>query len=43
MKLIRRLVTFLMILVFFFGLGVLLYPHVKGHLVDNQDDSTNAT
>ena len=36
MKLIRRLVTFLMILVFFFGLGVLLYPYVKGHLVDNR-------
>ena len=36
MKLIRRLVIFLMILVFIFGLGVLLYPYVKGHLVDNR-------
>ena len=36
MKLIRRLVIFIMILVFIFGLGVLLYPYVKGHLVDNR-------
>ena len=36
MKLIRRLVTFLMILVFIFGLGVLLYPYVRGYLVDHR-------
>ena len=36
MKLIRRLVIFLMILIFLIGLGVLLYPYVKGHLVDNR-------
>lgn len=36
MKLIRRLVTLLMILVFVFGLGVLLYPYVRGYLVDHR-------
>lgn len=36
MKLIRRLITVLMILVFILGLGVLLYPFVKGYLVDNR-------
>ena len=36
MKLIRRLVIILMILVFIFGLGVLLYPHVSGYLVDHR-------
>ena len=36
MKLIRRLVIILMILVFIFGLGVLLYPHIRGYLVDHR-------
>ncbi len=36
MKLIRRLIIFLMILVFLFGLGVLLYPYVRGSLVDHR-------
>lgn len=40
MKLIRRLVTFLMILVFISGLGVLLYPYVRGYLVDNRIEKT---
>lgn len=34
MKLLRRLVILVMILVFLSGLGVMLYPHIKGHLVD---------
>ena len=36
MKLIRRLVIFIMILIFLVGLGVLLYPFVKGYIVDNR-------
>ena len=36
MKLIRRLVIFIMILIFLIGLGVLLYPFVKGYIVDNR-------
>lgn len=36
MKLIRRLTIFLMILVFIIGLGVLLYPYVRGSLVDHR-------
>ena len=40
MKLIRRLTIFLMILIFFTGMGVLLYPYVKGHLVDNRIHQT---
>ena len=36
MKLIRRLIIFIMILIFLIGLGVLLYPFVKGHIVDNR-------
>lgn len=34
MKLLRRLVILVLILVFLSGLGFLLYPYVKGHLVD---------
>ena len=34
MKRIRRLIIILMILIFFFGLGVLLYPYVRGYMVD---------
>ena len=36
MKLIRRLIIFIMILIFLIGLGVLLYPFVKGYIVDNR-------
>ena len=36
MKLIRRLVIILMTVVFLIGLGILLYPFVKGHLVDSK-------
>ena len=34
MKLLRRLVILVMTLVFLSGLGVLLYPYVKGQLVE---------
>ena len=36
MKLIRRLIIFIMIFIFLIGLGVLLYPFVKGYIVDNR-------
>lgn len=36
MKLIRRLIIVLMALIFLFGLGVLLYPYVQGHLADHR-------
>lgn len=36
MKLIRHLIIFLMILIFLLGLGVLLYPYVRGYLVDHR-------
>ena len=36
MKLIRRLVIIVMTVVFLIGLGILLYPFVKGHLVDSR-------
>ena len=34
MKLLRRLAIFALLMIFLFGLGVLLYPYVKGHLVE---------
>ncbi len=34
MKLIRRLITILMLLIFLTGLGVLLYPYVHGYIED---------
>ena len=40
MKLIRRLIIFIMILIFLIGLGVLLYPFVKGYIVDNRIQET---
>lgn len=36
MKLLRRLVVLLTTLVFLFGLGMLLYPFVRGYLVDHR-------
>ena len=36
MKLIRKVFIFLMVLVFLSGLVVMLYPHVRGYLVDNR-------
>ena len=40
MKKIRRIVLVLMILVFFSGMGVLLYPYVRGYLVDRRIEKT---
>ena len=34
MKLLRRLAILVLIVIFLFGLGVLLYPYVEGYLVD---------
>ena len=34
MKLLRRLAVLVLIAIFLFGLGVLLYPYVEGYLVD---------
>ena len=34
MKLLRRLAVLVLIVIFLFGLGVLLYPYVEGYLVD---------
>ena len=34
MKLLRRLAVLVLIVIFLFGLGVLLYPYIEGYLVD---------
>ena len=36
MKLIRKVIIFMMVLVFLSGLGVMFYPHVRGYLVDHR-------
>lgn len=40
MKKLKYLVLILMILVFLSGLGVLLYPYIRGYLVDRQIERT---
>lgn len=40
MKKIKHLILILMILVFLSGLGVLLYPYIRGYLVDRKIERT---
>ena len=34
MKLLRRLAVLVLIVIFLFGLGIMLYPYIEGYLVN---------